>query len=160
MRQLKYVAMALLVASLAGCTGEGVNRANVFKPQGGTVDLNVSNLADPSAYTAVAFELDGQPLGAGEMADGGWTYKWDTTTGVTDGIHTVRAVGTTADGTSVELLNNSLFIQNNGAAATPSAAPSDAGTGTEPAAGEEAPEAGAGDESGAEAEPSTFQRPR
>jgi hypothetical protein len=158
--------MALLVAAFAGCTGEGVNRANVFKPQGGTVDLNVSNLADASAYTAVAFELDGQPLGAGEMADGGWTYKWNTTSGVTDGIHTVRAVGTTADGTTVELLNNSLFIQNNGATETPSAAPSaaasDAGTGTEPAAGEEAPEAGAGEESGtdADAEPSSFQRPR
>jgi hypothetical protein len=151
--------MALLVAAFAGCTGEGVNRANVFKPQGGTVDLNVSNLADASAYTAVAFELDGQPLGAGEMADGGWTYKWNTTSGVTDGIHTVRAVGTTADGTTVELLNNSLFIQNNGAA-TPSAAPSDAGTGTQPAEGEEAP--AAGEESGteADAEPSTFQRPR
>lgn len=153
MRQLKYVAMALLVAAFAGCTGEGVNRANVFKPQGGTVDLNVSNLADASAYTAVAFELDGQPLGAGEMADGGWTYKWNTTSGVTDGIHTVRAVGTTADGSTVELLNNSLFIQNNGASGTPSAAPSDAGTGAEPAAGEEP-----GTE--ADAEPSTFQRPR
>jgi hypothetical protein len=127
MRKLKFLAYALLVATFSGCTGTGVNTADVFKPQGGTIDLNVSNLPDPTAYSSVEFQLDGKSLGTDSDASDGWSFKLDSST-VSDGIHNVRAVGTTTSGTTVELLNNSIFIQNNGAASAASPAPSAAGT--------------------------------
>lgn len=140
MRNLKFLAYALLVAAFSGCTGTGVNTANVFKPQGGTIDLNVSNLPDPSAYSSVEFQLDGKTLGKDTDVSDGWSYKLDSTS-LTNGIHNVRAVGTTTGGEQVELLNNSIYIDNGAGAGTntsastaPSQTPASTDTGASPAA--------------------------
>lgn len=124
MRQLKYLAIrsalpfgiALAVTAAAGCTGEGVNQANVYSPQGGMIDLNIDNLADPMAYVSVDFEVDGKNIGRDEDGSDGWSFKLDSSE-LTNGIHNVRAIGNTALGTTEELLNSSLYIQNDGAAA-------------------------------------------
>jgi Bacterial Ig domain len=146
MRHIKHVALALAVAAFSGCTGEGINRAEVFKKQGGSIDLNVSNLPDPSAYTSVDFELDGQPLGKDEDASDGWSFKLDSTT-LSNGIHTVRALGNTPAGTQVELLNNSLYIDNAGGSAPAPAESPAAGNGTDTEG-----------ETPAEPEPTAFRR--
>ena len=146
MRQLKYMALALAVAAF-GCTGQGINTADVYTPQGGTIDLNVDTV-DPSAYGSVDFELDGKSLGRDEDSSDGWSYQLDSTT-LDDGIHTVQAFGNTLEGTRVELLNNSLMIVNDGAGGTPPAGDEggelpDEGT-EQPADGEELPADGGED---------------
>lgn len=143
MRLFKYAALALAMLAF-GCTGEGVNQAEVFKKQSGTIDLNVSSLPDAAAYTSVLFEVDGQAVGNDQDGSDGWSHKLDSTT-LTNGIHNVKVTGTTSSGTTVELLNNSLYIDNANAPApteSPSASPdagagtgSDSGNGTDPAAG-------------------------
>lgn len=132
MRLFKYAALALAMLAF-GCTGEGVNRAEVFKKQSGTIDLNVSSLPDAASYTSVLFEVDGNAVGNDQDGSDGWSYKLDSTK-YSNGIHNVKVTGTTSSGTTVELLNNSLYIDNptNGAPAeSPSASP-DAGDGSEP----------------------------
>jgi hypothetical protein len=134
MRLFKYAALALAMLAF-GCTGEGVNRAEVFKKQSGTIDLNVSSLPDAASYTSVLFEVDGNAVGNDQDGSDGWSYKLDSTT-LANGIHNVKVTGTTSSGTTVELLNNSLYIDNPegsapAASPSPSASP-DAGDGTEP----------------------------
>lgn len=141
MRNLKFLAYALLVAAFSGCTGTGVNSANVFKPQSGTIDLNVSNLPDASAYTQVEFQLDGKALGTDTDVSDGWSYKLDSTS-LTNGIHNVRALGTSSSGEQVELLNNSIYIDNGGSAGT------DTSASTAPAETPASTDAGAGTDTG------------
>ena len=112
MRQLKYGALALAIAAF-GCTGQGINTADIYTPQGGTIDLRVDT-ADPSAYSSVDFELDGKSLGRDEDGSDGWSYQLDSDS-LENGIHSVQAFGNTLEGLRVELLNNSLMIRNDGA---------------------------------------------
>lgn len=128
MRPLKYAAAALMLAALTACTGTGVNTANVFQPQSGKVQLAVQT-SDPTIQS-VEFQLNGEVIGKDEDGSDGWSLEYDTTQ-KDDGIYTVTAYGTTSSGTQLQLLDNSLLIQNGGTGGGSSGTGTGTGTGTD-----------------------------
>jgi hypothetical protein len=110
----KIIGAAALLLALLGCAGTGVNTANVFQSQSGTIQLKVDT--PDTSISSVEFTVNDQKVGEDTNGSDGWSVDYDTTK-LADGIYTVRANGTSPTGT-VELLNNSLLIKNGNAAGT------------------------------------------
>lgn len=139
MSKLMIVAAVLALLGTLSCTGTGVNTAPVFQAQSNQIQLTATT-AD-TTFTSVEFVVNeaGTPITIKDenLADG-IAVTFDTTQ-VDDGINFVKAYGVTADGQRVEILDNSLLVDNGGAGGTGgngggSASPSpSAASGTSPA---------------------------
>lgn len=121
MSKLMIVAAALaLLGTLAGCTGTGVNTANVFQAQSGEIQLTAA-VPDASVYTSVEFVINEGDAAAETVKDenpgDGIAVTYDTKK-LNDGINYVKAYGIGADGTRTQILDNALLIDNGGGAAS------------------------------------------
>lgn len=117
MSKLMIVAAALaLLGTLAGCTGTGVNTADVFTPQSGSIQLTAA-VTDPTLYSAVEFVINEGDAAAETVIDDnpgdGIEVTYDTTK-LNDGINYVKAYGVGTDGTRTQILDNALLIDNGG----------------------------------------------
>ena len=109
-------AVAVLVA-IASCTGTGQNTVDIFTVNRGAIDLRAEVAPDEAALiTSVEFRVDGGPIGT-DSEGPDWSVQFDTTQ-VADGVHYITAVGNPG-GDEVLLLENSIIVQNGGAAAPP-----------------------------------------
>lgn len=119
MSKLMIVAAALaLLGTLAGCSGTGVNTANVFQPQSGQIQLT-ANVPDPSLYASVEFVINEGDAAAETVTDDdlsdGIAVTYDTSK-LNDGVNYVKAYGVGADGSRTQILDNALLIDNGGTA--------------------------------------------
>lgn len=109
MRSTIYGLLAGLALFAGACSSTGVNTADVFTPVTGSIVLNAQT--SDSTIQSVDFELNQKSIGSGTAGSGGWTLNFDSTR-YPNGIYNLTATGVTAAGTSVQLLNNSLLINN------------------------------------------------
>lgn len=132
MSKLMIVAAVLALLGTLGCTGTGVNQASVFQQQSGEIKLSASTT---ETFSSVEFVIDDKDTVKDDNPSDGIEVNYNTAN-LDDGIHYVKAYGITADGQRVEILDNSILINNgnggdsgasgeNGASGT---TPADAGT--------------------------------
>ena len=108
--RLYHFLLTLAVANaLASCTGTGVNSKDVYSKLSGTQKLVATVTDTANTPTTVTFTVDNNPIaGTVTAASGSFSISFDSTT-VSNGIHTVKAVGQPGD---VTLLDATIYVQN------------------------------------------------
>ncbi|HEY9722780.1 MAG TPA: Ig-like domain-containing protein [Oscillatoriaceae cyanobacterium] len=129
MRSTIYSLLAGTALVVSACASTGVNSADIYHPQSGTVQLQAQT--SDTTIQSVDFALNQQPIGTGTPVAGGWTVNLNTTQ-FQDGFYNLTATGVTSAGTQVQLLNNTLFI-NNGTSGASGTVPPESSSGSETA---------------------------
>lgn len=99
-----------LALALAGCLGQAVNQAEIYKPVSGVLQLEVTVPAGES-FSRVQFQINDEVLSEDTDGSDGFTAELDTADFAGEELVKLAAVGVRADGTDVVLRENYLRIE-------------------------------------------------
>ena len=106
---LRILAIAALLC--AGCVGVATNQAEVYKPIGGVIEMQIT-IPPGESFTKVQFQADDEVISEDTDPSDGFKAEVDTTEFSGDALVKLAAVGVRPNGTTVVLRENFILVSN------------------------------------------------
>lgn len=102
---------AAAVLAMAGCVGVATNQAEVYKPIGGVIEMQIT-IPPGESFTKVQFQADDEVISEDTDPTDGFKAEVDTTEFSGDALVKLAAVGVRPNGSTVVLRENFILVSN------------------------------------------------
>lgn len=113
MALLKHVSAIALALACCGCVGTAVNKAEVYKPVSGVLEMVIS-VPQGEALQKVQFQIDNELVHEDTDPSDGFSASVDVTAYESGKLYKLSAVGVRADGSLVVIRENYILVQATG----------------------------------------------